>query len=540
MSNKYVFLFGNGKAEGSAAMKNLLGGKGANLAEMTNLGVMVPAGFTISTEVCNYYFDHGRAFPEELESQVSAALREVEDMMESRFGNEKNPLLLSARSGAPVSMPGMMDTVLNIGLNQKTVEGLARRSSDRRFAYDCYRRLIQMYGSVVLNAPGQDFEKALEEKKKQRCVQLDVELTADDLKELTETFKEIIRKSTSQRFPESPMDQLWGAINAIFDSWYNKRAVEYRRINEIPDEWCTAVNIQAMVFGNMGEKSASGVLFTRNPANGDNYVYGEYLENAQGEDVVSGIRNPLPLSSAQSRNETPTMEKRMPELYSTLSDAAKMLERHFRDAQDMEFTIEQGRLWILQTRTAKRTARAAVKIAVDMVREGLTVTDEALMRVTPQQLDQLLHKRISPDFRGEPLATGLPASPGAACGVAVLDVDEAVRRGRIGESVILVREETTPEDVRGMFTSKGVLTARGGMTSHAAVVARGMGRPCVCGCEALRIDHERKRFDVNSTLVCEGDMITIDGGSGNVYVGEVPTVEPGIFDELGILLSWAD
>jgi len=540
MSDKYVFFFGNGKADGSAAMKNLLGSKGANLAEMTNLGVIVPAGFTISTQVCNYYFSHSHEFPEELRPQVETALKEIEETMESRFGDLKNPLLLSARSGAPVSMPGMMDTVLNIGLNQNTLDALAGKSSDERFAYDCYRRLIQMYGSVVLKAPGEHFEKALEKKKEGRGIKYDFELSADDMKELTETFKEIIKNTTSQEFPEDPMEQLWGAITAVFDSWYNKRAVDYRKIKEIPDEWGTAVNIQAMVFGNMGARSATGVLFTRNPATGDNYIYGEYLENAQGEDVVAGIRNPMPLSDAQSKNETPTMEKRMPELYSSLTSTAKRLEDHFHDVQDMEFTIQEGNLWILQTRTAKRTAKAAVKAAVDMVKEGLILTDDAIMRVEPKQLDDLLHKRISPEFEGEVLAKGLPASPGAACGVAIFDIEEAVRRGRIGESVILVREETTPEDVKGMFASAGVLTARGGMTSHAAVVARGMGRPCVCGCETLNIDHDRKRFFVKSTVVCEAEVITIDGSSGKVYVGEVPTVEPGIFEELDVLLRWAD
>ena len=540
MSDKYVFFFGKGKADGSTAMKDLLGGKGANLAEMTNLGVIVPSGFTISTDVCNYYFSHDHVFPDGLRPQVESALKEIEETMGSRFGDAKNPLLLSARSGAPVSMPGMMDTVLNIGLNQNTLGALAGRSTNQRFAYDCYRRLIQMYGSVVLKASDKDFEKAIAQKKKERGVKLDFELAASDLKELSETFKEIIKNTTSQEFPEDPTEQLWGAITAVFDSWYNDRAVDYRKIKEIPDEWGTAVNIQAMVFGNMGAGSATGVLFTRNPATGDNYIYGEYLENAQGEDVVAGIRNPMPLSEAQSKNEDPTMEKRMPELYSSLSSTARMLEKHFRDVQDMEFTIQEGNLWILQTRTAKRTARAAVKAAVDMVKEGLILTDDAIMRVEPKQLDNLLHKRISPEFEGEPLAEGLPASPGAACGVAIFDIEEAVRRGLIGESVILVREETTPEDVKGMFASAGVLTARGGMTSHAAVVARGMGRPCVCGCEILKIDHHRKRFRVESTVVREAEVITIDGTSGKVYIGEVPTIEPGIFDELNVLLRWAD
>jgi pyruvate,orthophosphate dikinase len=537
---KYVYTFGDGKAEGSAGMKELLGGKGANLAEMTALGVTVPPGFTISTKLCNNYFENDRVFPEELEAQVDEALKQLEEMTGTKFGDEKDPLLLSARSGAPVSMPGMMDTVLNIGLNRNTVKALAAKTSNQRFAYDCYRRLVQMFGEVVLGVDGAKFENRINEMKKERGVKLDVDLTAGDLRELTESFKEIIEKSAASKFPEDPKKQLWGAITAVFDSWNNERAVEYRKINDIPEHYGTAVNIQTMVFGNMGENSATGVLFTRNPATGDRYIYGEYLENAQGEDVVAGIRNPFPLSNAQAKNEIPTMEKRMPELYSSLSSTAEMLEKHFRDVQDMEFTVQGGKLWILQTRTAKRTARAAVKAAVDMVKEGLIVTDTALMRVTPYQLDRLLHKRISPDFEGEALATGLPASPGAACGFAIFDVEEAVRRGMIGESIVLVRDETTPDDVKGMFMSKGVLTARGGMTSHAAVVARGMGRPCVCGCEALAIDHDRKRLTVGSVEVCEGDMITIDGSSGSVYAGEVPTIEPELFEEFRVLLRWAD
>jgi pyruvate,orthophosphate dikinase len=540
MSEKYVYLFGKGKAEGSAIMKDLLGGKGANLAEMANLGVMVPPGFTISTQVCTHYFENSRKLPQDLEAQVEAALKEIEEAMQARLGDEKNPLLLSARSGAPASMPGMMDTVLNIGLNENTVKALAARAGNQRFAFDCYRRLVQMYGGVVLKVPSDEFEKKIEEMKSERGVELDVELTAGDLRELTEIFKDLVLEKTSKAFPENPRAQLWGAITSVIDSWNNERAQEYRRINEIPDDWGTAVNVQTMVFGNMGDRSATGVLFTRNPATGERCVYGEYLENAQGEDVVAGIRNPLPISNVQSKNSAPTMERKMPELYKSLSDTASMLERHFRDMQDMEFTVEEGQLWILQTRTAKRTAKAAVKVAVDMVREGLIVTDEALMRVTPDQLDQLLHKRISPEFTGEPLAKGLPASPGAACGVAVFDIAEAVRRGQLGEDVILVREETTPEDVKGMFRSKGVLTARGGMTSHAAVVARGMGRPCVCGCESLQIDQERKRFSVGSTVVAEGRVITIDGASGSVYLGQVPTVEPAIFEEFRVLLRWAD
>jgi pyruvate,orthophosphate dikinase len=537
---KYVYFFGNGKAEGSAALKDLLGSKGGNLAEMVNLGIDIPAGFTISTEACNYYFDHAKTLPDDLKPQIDEALRNVEEAMECRFGDRNDPLLLSARSGAAVSMPGMMETVLNIGLNEETVKGLIARNSGPRFAYDCYRRLVQMYGNVVLRAPEEEFEKAIAQRKNRRGIKLDTELSADDLKGLTKDFKEIVARTTSTEFPEDPVEQLWGAINAVFDSWFGQKAVDYRKASDIPDSLGTAVNIQAMVFGNMGPHSATGVLFTRNPATGENCIYGEYLENAQGEDVVAGIRNPLPLSNAQTKSDSPTMEKRMPEAYGRLADIAKMLEKHYREVQDMEFTIQENRLWILQTRTGKKSARAAVRTAVDMVKEGLILTEEALMRVQPKQLDQLLHKRISPDFQGESLAKGLPASPGAAFGVAIFDVDEAVRRSSLGESVILVREETTPEDVEGMFKSKGVLTARGGMTSHAAVVARGWGRPCVCGCEALMIDHRRKRFSVKSTVVCEGDVLTIDGSSGNVYVGKVPTIEPEIFEDFDILLRWAD
>ncbi|RKZ25834.1 pyruvate, phosphate dikinase [bacterium] len=533
---KYVYFFGGERADGNAKMKDILGGKGAGLAEMTNLGVPVPPGFTISTEVCTYFYKHD-SYPEGLEEEVKEGMKHIESMMGKRFGDPENPLLVSVRSGARVSMPGMMDTILNLGLNDETVKGLEKATGNPRFAYDSYRRFVQMYANVVLGVPHDEFEKLLEEKKKEKGVKLDTELTAEDWKELVVKYKELI-KSKGLSFPETPEEQLWGAIRAVFLSWNNKRAIEYRKIHNIPDDWGTAVNVQAMVFGNMGEDSGTGVAFTRNPATGENEFYGEYLTNAQGEDVVAGIRTPLPLTKRQkTREDELSLEEIMPEIFQELCEIRKKLEHHFRDMQDIEFTIERGKLWLLQTRTGKRTALAAVKIAVDMVKEGLIDKKEAIMRVTPEQIDQLLHPMIDPKVKVEPIAKGLPASPGAATGKVVFTAEEAVEAK---EPVILVRHETSPEDVAGMHKAQGILTSRGGMTSHAAVVARGMGKPCVVGCEAIVVDYEQEEFRVGDVTVKKGDVITIDGTTGNVILGDVPKIEAGVTDELNELLTWAD
>ena len=530
MSKKYVYFFGGGKAEGNAQMKDLLGGKGANLHEMTNLGIPVPPGFTISTEACVYYFKHGQV-PEELPQQVEEALKRLEELTGKRFGDPENPLLVSVRSGARVSMPGMMDTVLNLGLNDETVQGLARLTNDERFAYDSYRRFIQMFGSVVMGIPHDEFEKLLERKKKQYGVTLDYELPAEALKELVEEYKKRIKELTGQEFPQDPKKQLWMAIEAVFKSWNNPRAIEYRKIHRIPDEWGTAVNVQTMVFGNMGNDSATGVAFTRNPSTGEKKVYGEYLVNAQGEDVVAGIRTPKPLE--ELKNE-------MPEAYEELLQVFDRLEKHYRDMMDLEFTIERKKVYLLQARVGKRTPRAMVKIAVDMAREGLIDKKEALLRVDPYKVEQLLHPMIDPKFRGEPIAQGLPASPGAASGMVVFDPEEAAHLAEEGHKVILVRHETSPDDIRGMARSQGILTARGGMTSHAAVVARGMGKPCVVGAEDITVDYDRQVFVARGQEVRKGDIITIDGSTGRVFVGEAPLVPPELFEEFEILLQWAD
>ncbi|MCD6232410.1 pyruvate, phosphate dikinase [Candidatus Aerophobetes bacterium] len=527
---RYVYFFAKNKAEGSAKMRDILGGKGANLAEMANLGIPVPPGFTISTEVCVYYTKM-RKYPEGLMEEIEENLNRVEKETGKKFGNPENPLLVSVRSGARISMPGMMDTVLNIGLNEITVKGLIKQTENERFAYDAYRRLIQMFGNVVLGIDGRKFEEIIEEKKKEKGVKDDVDLEVKDLEELLEEFKILIKKEKHREFPEDPYEQLNMARDAVFASWNNKRAINYRRIHKISDDWGTAVNVQTMVFGNMGNDSGTGVGFTRNPSTGEKTLYGEYLLNAQGEDVVAGIRTPKPLFE---------LKKEMPEVYEELSEITQRLERHYRDVQDFEFTIEKGKLYFLQTRTGKRTAQAAVKIACDMVKEGLITREEALMRIEPAQLDQLLHRRIDPRARVEVLARGLPASPGAATGIIVFTPDRAVELANDGKKVILVRQETSPEDIHGMAVAQAILTSRGGMTSHAAVVARGMGKCCVAGCEEIKVEEKNKRLIVKGLILREGDFITLDGSTGRVMKGKVPTIEPQLSGSFEELMRWAD
>jgi len=530
VSKKYVYFFGGGKAEGSKEMKNLLGGKGANLHEMTNLGIPVPPGFTISTEACVHYFKTGR-YPEGLKQQVEEAVRRLEELTGKKFGSTENPLLVSVRSGARVSMPGMMDTILNLGLNDDAVKGLAKRTGDERFAYDSYRRFIQMFGEIVMGIPHRVFEELLDKKKKGKGVNLDYELDADALKELVEEYKAKVRELTGKEFPQNPQEQLWMAIEAVFKSWNNKRAIEYRKLHRIPDDWGTAVNVQTMVFGNMGFDSATGVAFTRDPSTGEKVLYGEYLPNAQGEDVVAGIRTPKPISE---------LEKEMPEAYKQLVEIFDRLEKHYRDMMDLEFTIEKGKVYLLQTRVGKRSARAEVKIAVDMVKESLITKEEAIMRVDPKRVEQLLHPMVDPKAPKNVIAKGLPASPGAASGKVIFDSEEAAELSEKGERIILVRDETSPEDIKGMARSKGILTSRGGMTSHAAVVARGIGKPCVVGAEEIEVDYEKEEFRVGDVTVKKGDIITIDGSTGDVMIGEVPTIDPEFFPEFSELLEWAD
>ena len=530
MSKKYVYFFGGGKAEGSKNMKNLLGGKGANLHEMTNLGIPVPPGFTISTESCVHYFKTGR-YPEGLKQQVEEAVKRLEELTGKKFGSTENPLLVSVRSGARVSMPGMMDTILNLGLNDDAVKGLAKRTGDERFAYDSYRRFIQMFSEIVMGIPHKVFEELLDKKKKEKGVNLDYELDADALKELVEEYKTKVRELTGKEFPQNPQEQLWMAIEAVFKSWNNKRAIEYRKLHRIPDDWGTAVNVQTMVFGNMGFDSATGVAFTRDPSTGEKVLYGEYLPNAQGEDVVAGIRTPKPISE---------LEKEMPEAYKQLVEIFDRLEKHYRDMMDLEFTIEKGKVYLLQTRVGKRSARAEVKIAVDMVKEGLITKEEAIMRVDPKRVEQLLHPMVDPKAPKNVIAKGLPASPGAASGKVIFDSEEAAELAEKGERIILVRDETSPEDIKGMARSKGILTSRGGMTSHAAVVARGIGTPCVVGAEEIEVDYGKEEFRVGDVTVKKGDVITIDGSTGEVMVGEVPTIDPEFFPEFSELLEWAD
>ncbi|WP_119679097.1 pyruvate, phosphate dikinase [Indioceanicola profundi] len=541
--NKWVYSFGEGKAEGRADMKNLLGGKGANLAEMSNLGLPVPPGFTITTEVCTYFYDNGKSYPGELDGQVREALETIERIVGMRFGDPENPLLVSVRSGARASMPGMMDTVLNLGLNDVTVQGLARRSGDPRFAYDSYRRFIQMFGNVVLGVDHHHFEEVLEQVKRDRGFDLDTELKAADWQVVITGYKEVVEKELGKPFPQEPAEQLWGAIGAVFGSWMNQRAITYRRLHDIPAAWGTAVNVQAMVFGNMGDDCATGVAFTRNPSTGENRFYGEYLINAQGEDVVAGIRTPQHLTIAgkeENGSTLPAMEESMPEVYQQLAAVRERLETHYRDMQDIEFTVQQGKLYMLQTRTGKRTAAAALKIAVDMAQEGLIDQKTGVLRVEPKSLDQLLHPTLDPKARKQIIAKGLPASPGAASGKVVFSADEAERLSELGEAVILCRIETSPEDIHGMHAARGILTTRGGMTSHAAVVARGMGRACVAGAGELRIDYKTGVMSVRDVQIRVGDTVTIDGSTGEVMLGEVPTIQPELTGDFATLMGWAD
>lgn len=540
---KWVYTFGDGKAEGEAGMKNLLGGKGANLAEMSNLGLPVPPGFTITTEVCTAYYDNGKSFPAELDGQVRAALAGMAKLTGKTFGDPTNPLLVSVRSGARASMPGMMDTVLNLGLNDETVEAVAKASGDERFAWDSYRRFITMYSNVVLDIDHGLFEEALEDYKERKGLHLDTDLKAADWKLLVGKYKEIVRKELGSDFPQEPEKQLWGAVGAVFSSWMNARAIKYRELNAIPASWGTAVNVQSMVFGNMGDTSATGVAFTRNPSTGENALYGEFLINAQGEDVVAGIRTPQDITEAAKKeagSDKPSMEAEMPEAYAELCRIYGILEKHYRDMQDMEFTIQEGKLWMLQTRSGKRTAKAALRIAVELATEGLITQEEAVGRVEPGALDQLLHPTIDPKAERRVLTVGLPASPGAAAGEIVFNSDDAEAAKKAGRKVILVRVETSPEDIHGMHAAEGILTSRGGMTSHAAVVARGMGKPCVSGAGQLRIDYAKGTLSVGPTTLKAGDFVTVDGGTGQVLLGEIKMQKPELSGEFATLMGWAD
>ncbi|WP_375292339.1 pyruvate, phosphate dikinase [Sphingomonas melonis] len=540
---QYVYRFGGGVSDGGKGDKNLLGGKGANLAEMASIGLPVPPGFTISTAMCTRYYEEGEQFPQSLRDEVAQGIAHIEGVTGKSFGDASNPLLVSVRSGARVSMPGMMDTVLNLGLNDTTVEGLATKSGDERFAWDSYRRFIQMYADVVLELDHGAFEEALEIAKEDNGFTLDTELSASDLKALVAEYKTLVEKEWGKPFPQDVHDQLWGAVGAVFGSWQSERAKVYRRLNDIPADWGTAVNVQAMVFGNMGDTSATGVAFTRDPSKGDRAYYGEFLINAQGEDVVAGIRTPQYLTKTareEAGAKPASMEEAMPEVYAELAAVFDRLEKHYRDMQDIEFTVEQAKLWMLQTRSGKRTAKAALKIAVDMASEGLITREEAILRVDPMALDQLLHPTLDPDAPRDVIAKGLPASPGAASGAVVFDADTAEKRKAAGDKVILVRVETSPEDIHGMHAAEGILTARGGMTSHAAVVARGMGRPCVSGAGSLSISAKDKVMKVAGREIREGDVITIDGASGEVMAGAVATVQPELAGDFGTLMEWAD
>jgi pyruvate,orthophosphate dikinase len=528
---KFIYYFGAGKAEGNGGMKDLLGGKGAGLAEMTNAGAPVPAGFTITTEACRLFYQNDMRFPKFIEKEVKENLKRVEKSMKAKFGDPSNTLLLSVRSGAKFSMPGMMDTVLNLGLNDQTAEGLVKKTQNERFVYDSYRRFVQMFGNVVLGIDKSEFEGIIQKAKDAKRIKHDASLLVEDLKDLVRKFKAKIKAKTREEFPADPYKQLQMTINAVFRSWNNPRAITYRRLNRISSDLGTAVNVQAMVFGNMGETSATGVGFTRNPSTGENEFYGEYLTNAQGEDVVAGIRTPKPIAE---------LEKEMPKVFKQLKSITSKLEKHYRDVQDFEFTIQEGKLYMLQTRTGKRTAHAAVKIAVDMVKEKSITKEEALTRLEPAHLNQLLHRRIDPNASGTVIARGLAASPGAAVGKVVFTADDAVNLSANGEKVILVRHETNPDDIHGMAVAEGVLTARGGMTSHAAVVARGMGKCCVAGCEAIKVNEERKQFIVDGRIVRERDIISLNGTTGEVMLGEVPTIEPELTGEFGKFMRWAD
>ncbi|MGS1095784.1 pyruvate, phosphate dikinase [Aquamicrobium terrae] len=541
--SKWVYTFGDGAAEGRAGDRNLLGGKGANLAEMCSLGLPVPPGFTITTEMCNWYYANGRRYPQEFEAQLDAALDHIGKVTGRRFGDPSKLLLVSVRSGARASMPGMMDTVLNLGLNDETVEALASDSGDRRFAYDSYRRFIQMYSNVVLGLDHEVFEEILEDAKARLGHELDTDLTAVEWQEVIDLYKAKVQEELEKPFPQDPREQLWGAIGAVFSSWMNQRAITYRRLHDIPESWGTAVNVQAMVFGNMGDTSATGVAFTRNPSTGENSLYGEFLVNAQGEDVVAGIRTPQNITEAAriaAGSDRPSLEKLMPEAFRSFVEISQRLENHYRDMQDLEFTIERGKLWMLQTRSGKRTAKAALKIAVDMANEGLITKEEAVCRIDPASLDQLLHPTIDPKAARDVIGVGLPASPGAATGEIVFSSDEAEEMKSVGRKVILVRVETSPEDIHGMHAAQGILTTRGGMTSHAAVVARGMGKPCVSGVGSLRVDHKNGTLMALGQTFRKGDIITIDGGSGQVLKGAVPMLQPELSGDFAAIMEWAD
>src|SRR5471032_414397 len=540
---KWVYAFGGGSAEGKPNMRDLLGGKGAGLAEMANLGLPVPPGFTITTGVCTFYYANKQQYPKELTAQVTKALARVGEITGKVFGDKENPLLVSVRSGARASMPGMMDTVLNLGLNDETVAALAEKSGDRRFAYDSYRRFITMYSDVVLGVGHEHFEELLDLHKERQGYSLDTDLEADDWAELVELYKKRVKDELGHDFPQDPHKQLWGAIGAVFGSWMNQRANTYRRLHNIPENWGTAVNVQAMVFGNMGETSATGVAFTRNPSTGESKLYGEFLINAQGEDVVAGIRTPQDITEyarQESGSDKASMEVAMPEAFKELTRIYTLLEKHYRDMQDMEFTVEQGKLWMLQTRGGKRTAKAALRIAVELANEGLISKKEAISRIDPASLDQLLHPTIDPAAKRDIIATGLPASPGAASGEIVFSSDEAAKLQADGRKVVLVRIETSPEDIHGMHAAEGILTTRGGMTSHAAVVARGMGKPCVSGCGSIRVDYGRGTMSIGSRTFKTGDVITIDGSLGQVLAGRMPMIEPKLSGEFGTLMGWAD
>ena len=541
--SRWVYAFGGGSADGDASMKDLLGGKGANLAEMSSLGLPVPPGFTITTDASVYYFSNGKAYPPELKGQVEAGLAAVEKTTGKSFGDPANPLLVSVRSGARASMPGMMDTVLNLGLNDATVEGLAKLAGDRRFAFDSYRRFIQMYSNVVLNLDHHMFEEILDEHKERLDVTVDTALSAEDWERVVADYKDAVERDLGQPFPQDPQAQLWGAITAVFASWMNERAKFYRRLHDIPESWGTAVNVQSMVFGNMGDSSATGVAFTRNPSTGEAKLYGEFLINAQGEDVVAGIRTPQALTRAareEMGEKALSMEEAMPAVFEQFKAVVERLETHYRDMQDIEFTVEMGRLYMLQTRNGKRTAKAALKIAVDLAANGLITKEEAIMRVEPGSLDQMLHPTIDPSSPRDVITAGLPASPGAATGKLVFNSDEAERLGTAGEAVILMREETSPEDIHGMHAARGIVTARGGMTSHAAVVARGMGRPCVSGAGEIQIDEKAGTFRARNRVFRAGDIITIDGSKGEVLSGTVTMIEPELTGDFAILMAWAD
>jgi pyruvate,orthophosphate dikinase len=541
--NKWVYTFGDGEAEGRAEMKNLLGGKGANLAEMSNLGLPVPPGFTITTEVCTWYYAHERSYPADLAAQVDAAVAHVGRLVGKSFGDVGNPLLVSVRSGARASMPGMMDTVLNLGLNDATVEGMAAATGNRRFAYDSYRRFITMYSNVVLDIEHHAFEEVLEAYKEERGFILDTDLDATDWEALVASYKALVERELGKPFPQDPREQLWGAIGAVFSSWMNARAITYRRLHMIPEDWGTAVNVQAMVFGNMGDTSATGVAFTRNPSTGADELYGEFLVNAQGEDVVAGIRTPQDITEAARRaagSDKPSMETVMPAAFAEFRAICRKLEAHYRDMQDIEFTVEQGKLWMLQTRAGKRTAKAALKVAVDLADEGVISRQEAVQRIDPSSLDQLLHPTIDPKAERKVLAAGLPASPGAAAGEIVFSSDEAETLKAQGKAVILVRVETSPEDIHGMHAAEGILTTRGGMTSHAAVVARGMGKPCVSGAGAIRVDYAKGTLTAAGTTLRKGDWITIDGSKGEVLIGRVRMLQPELSGDFATIMTWAD